>query len=204
MNQERRTIPLIVLAALLNLHTTAAAEQLLLYYNFNDMADRADGATTPTIAAPGTNATLTITGGSYRDPDGQAGIHFTDAAGAKHPSGRAAAWSSGVNDTPPDNTFELTLDTPDVDSLRIRFDYRATPTGPTTLSLSRRVGDGDYQPIAHQALERDARFHETAWDITTTDIFDTRQPVTLRWTWSGDGQRVGTVRLDNLQATASP
>jgi len=177
---------------------------LLLLFNFNDMKQRANTTTTATIDHLNGTPTLTLAGASLTDPNGHHGHKFTDAAGNPHPAGQAAAWSNGVNDAPPPNTFTLSLNTNGYNNLTARLDYRVTTTGPTTLSLEYRTGSNDFKHLDTTGLTKDKKFH--AWSLNLASIREIQNASSaqLRWTWSTNGKANATARIDNLQLTGSP
>ncbi len=175
----------------------------LALFTFNDMAVRGDGTTLADDSDAAERPTAVMHGGSFRDGDGQKGTGFVDARGQSHSPGQAAAWGSGVNDSP-DNALTVRFASHGYRRLALRADCRVSDTGPSTLNVEYRVGQGEYQLIATVPVVRDKDFHPLGWDLSSWRKINDQSEVEIRMSWSADGRGVGTARLDNVQITGEP
>jgi len=178
------------------------AEQLI-FFDFNDMGQLNNGQTRVTVDRVVGVPTLTLAGGSYKDPNGQRGIGYTDGQGNHYSAGQAGAWSSGVNDTQPKNTFTLAFDGTGQNGFRVRFDCRSLKSGPSRLTLTYRVGEGELVVVGSQKLAQGKKFELVTRDLSGIKAINNTPGIELRWTWSGDGTGGGTARIDNLELTGS-
>ena len=145
-------------------------------------------------------STLSLTGGSLVN-GGQAGTAYTDTSGGNHVAGQAAAWSSGVNDAPA-NTIVLSLSTLDLINMALRYDYRATGTGPSSALLEYRVNGGLYAVLGTDTFTQDSVFHTLTRDLSSVAAIQDQVSVDLRWTLAA-GTGTGTFRFDNLELSGT-
>lgn len=182
----------ILVLGLLCLGAASSGAATLVMYDFNNLP-------TSTNSATGFS-TLSLTGGNLVN-GGQAGTAYTDTSGGNHVAGRAAAWNSGVND-PPANTIVLSLSTLDLINMALRYDYRATGTGPASALLEYRVNGGVYVSLGIDNFTRDSLFHTMTRDLSAVAAIQDQISVDLRWTMAA-GTGTGTFSFDNLELSGT-
>ncbi|MEA2068775.1 MAG: hypothetical protein U9P12_06205 [Verrucomicrobiota bacterium] len=145
--------------------------------------------------------TLSVSGTGY-DADGQGGGSFVDAEGGSHAAGQALAWGSGVNDG--DQEWVLSIDLTGYQDLLIRWDYRATGTGPTNAALDYKVGAGAWSSIETVSISNDSAYHAYEKDLSSIPSINNQSAVQFRLSGFSGGSGSGTFRTDNLQLSAIP
>ncbi len=201
------------MAAALGMSATVSQADILVFYNFNDIANPGNGTTQPTIGT-GT-LTLVEDNGPLIDGDGQVGVSFTDANGTLHAAGSpggAAAWTAGILNVSliPEDYWLLEFSTAGYQDVVLRFDYRITNSGdligPSTLTLDYAVNGGSFVNFDVINASDSNAFEEVVIDLSALGLDDTAQ-VQIRGTWSNDGTRntqfIASARLDNMQVTGN-
>jgi len=179
----------------------AGADIIVAYWDFGpDTAGY-----TETVSIENAIGTPTLTGmasGTGYVADGSGGVSFTDAVGDSHAAGQALSWASGVNDG--DQQWVLGIDLTGYQDMTIRWDYRATSTGPSGASLEYQVGAGVWTLVETASFIRDSNYHEYAKDISSISAIENQASVQLRLSIFTGGSSTGTYRQDNLQIAAIP
>jgi len=179
--------------------TLAGAQAQLVFFSFNtDLTANEDTITgIPTMTQNG--------GDALASASWAAGTAFTDSSGTSWAAGNAMTWSGGVNSGT--DAFVFSFNATGYENFTVRFDYRATATGPVSFSsVQYRVGgSGAFSNIsgATLSLTNDSTFHAWSLDLSTLSAIEDVSNVELQWTWtSGSGS--GTARIDNFQLTGAP
>lgn len=176
-----------------------SAQAQLVFYNFGPSSGF--DLTVNEDLLPGT-PTITQSGGSI-DEDGAAGTSFTDFSGTSWTAGSAMAWDNGVNDTPA-NGFTFAFNSTGYENFVVRFDYRATSTGPASFSaVEYNVGSGFVTLSgAVTSLTNDSAYYAWSYDLSSLSVVENVASVQIRWLWSA-GTSTGTSQIDNFQLTGS-
>jgi hypothetical protein len=184
------------LALALSLPANAA----LMLFNFNGPSGGFTTAVTENQMA-GTPV-LTLQGVDVL-PDGQPGVAYTDVSGTTHPSGKAASWGSGINDSG-GNSITLHFDATGFQDFSLRYDYRSTSAGCPSAAFQYQVGDTEtWIPWGTDtSYTRDAAFHAVSASLTSLTSLNGASSVGFRWVLAA-GTGTGTFQLDNLQLTAT-
>jgi hypothetical protein len=180
------------LGVLLALSATAHAQ--LVFFNFNSTPDNPPVTEDQVVGTP----TVLLTGTDLVEA-GQAGTAFTDFSGTSHAAGLAGAFDSGVDAG--NNVVTFTVDTTLLFDLSLRYDYRATPTGPSSSTLEYSIASGPFTLIGNDAYTRDSAYHAATWNLTAINDIEDAGEVRFRWSAFTGGSSTGTFRFDNLQLT---
>jgi hypothetical protein len=215
-------IGLVGLLLVLNVAPGDAQAAIIALFNFNDMSGNNNGTTAVTVDNAVGVPTLQLVeeSGTLVDPNGQAGVSFTDQAGTNHSAGMAAAWTSGVLNasTDPNDTWLLSADTTGYSDLMLRFDYRLTSAivsgedlqGPTQLIIDWRQGGGSFTTIQAFNLIKDNSYHAFVLDLSGIAAIQNVADVQIRGTWSNNatesvpGGTFPSARFDNLELSGVP
>jgi len=174
----------------------AAGNVIVAYWNFGPDA----AGYTETVSKENAAGTpqLTVYRGEGYQVSGSAGTAFTDAGGAVHSAGQALSWASGVNDG---QYWQVDLNTSGYRDLTIRWDSRATSTGPSGADLEYQSGAG-WQLIETVVFARDSSYNPYSAALTLFPALNNKEAVQLRLSNFTGGSGSGTFRMDNLQITA--
>lgn len=178
-----------------------SADVIVAYWDFGPDA----AGYTETVSIENAIGTPTLTGtasGTGFVAGGSGGVSFTDAGGGGHAAGQALSWASGVNDG--DQQWVLGVDLTGYQDMTIRWDYRATSTGPSGASLEYQVGAGVWTLVETASFIRDSNYHEYTKDISSISAIENQASVQFRLSNFTGGSSTGTYRQDNLQIAAIP
>lgn len=176
---------------------TAAADTILAYWNFG--ADAAGYTEEVTVQNSAGVPVLTVFKGEGYQPSGNSGIAFTDASGLLHPAGQALGWASGLNDG---QYWLVDVNLTGYRDLTIRWDYRASASGPSGADLEYKAGD-EWHLIESISFARDSVFYGYSTDLSSFSDFENQAAVQFRLSNFTGGSGSGTFRMDNLQITAA-
>jgi hypothetical protein len=176
---------------------TAAGDVIVAYWNFGP--DAAGYTETVSIENAVGTPLFTVSQGEGYQVTGSAGTAFTDAGGTAHAAGQALSWASGVNDG---QYWRMDLNTSGYRDFTIRWDYRATATGPSGADLEYQSGAG-WQLIETIVFKRDSTYSPYSAALTLFPALNNKEAVQLRLSNFTGGSGSGTFRMDNLQMTAT-
>ncbi len=155
-----------------------------------------------TEEAPGVNASLSFGGGDLV-ADGYVGTTYTHPevnGGNQVAAGRALGWSGGVDSGT--DFWELTLSTLGWYSLTMRYQERATSTGPSSYDLSYRIGAGTWVPWQTVNTTRDSNWYQLNFNLPS--VLENQASITIRAAGFTGGSGSGTYRMDNLHISGIP
>ncbi|MBI1369475.1 MAG: hypothetical protein GC162_12575 [Planctomycetes bacterium] len=193
LSATRKMMSLVIAAAVFSGASSARAAQMLIF-DMNDITTTTTSVTAENVVG---TPTLTLAGGSLVS-GGATGTSYLDTAAVNHSAGKAAGWSSGVNDAPT-NEFTLVYSSIGWSDYTIRFDYRSTSTGSPTLTLEYKVGAGSFTNLDTITLTQDSTFHAYSKDLSAISAIENVFPnITIHGVWTA-GTSGGTSQIDNLE-----
>ncbi|MBU0678842.1 MAG: PEP-CTERM sorting domain-containing protein [Verrucomicrobia bacterium] len=137
--------------------------------------------------------TLTMFTGTGYDADGTGGTAYVDDDSDAHAAGQAASWASGVNDG---QNWILTINLTGYEVTSLRFDGRATGTGPSGADLDYNIGAG-WVSLLSPTFPQDSAFH--AYSTSVPTAVDDQASVQFRLSNFTGGSGGGTFVFDNLE-----
>lgn len=144
-----------------------------------------------------------------KDDNGKDGVAYTDAAGAHHEPGQAAAWDDVSVSGPTDAQWIMTINTTGWWNLVIRWDYWSDATGgnqgPTSFDLAYRINGQNWIRILNdENMIRDDDWHEFSRDLSDISAIENHGLVQLRVNDLDENDLDGVFKFDNLEITGVP